>query len=611
MKKKFVWLIVSCLMVLALVLASCGPAVTEEEEDIVTEEEEEEEGVVEEEEEEEVEMVKLTLEKADGTIVEKLVEKPKYGGEYTFVRSTTILYFDDVKQYTHSAQTMNLTHEELMQGDWSKGPAGTGEATWLYNIFPSPSVQAGILATHWEMPDADTQIFHIRRGIRWHDKPPTNGRELTADDIVFSLMRLWTTPTQFRYGAYPFERDLVSITATDKWTVVIEYQPGRAGPVYEIVADHSKIVPRDAIEMYGDMTDWRNAIGTGPFVLVDYVDASSVTFERNANYWGTDPLHPDNQLPYLDGVKWLVIPDASTRLAAMRTGKIDQLGLGWEDAGELIPTNPELQYITYYTGTAATLHYRLDKPDLPFYDVMVRRALNMAVNNQEIIDTIFGGQAELLTWPLGPITELLDMYTPLEEMPESVREQFEYHPDKARQMIADAGYPDGFKTEVVTTSGGVDMLAVVQSYWAEIGVELEILVKDYAVYSSMLFNKSYGAMFMASMSDTLPHKFVYTKPGSVNNYSMVDDPVIWEAYEKVSAAYFDWDERARLMKEIAPYMLDLAPALQFPGGYAYVFWQPWVKGYHGENSVGYMSHYNYPKYIWIDQDLKEELTGKR
>jgi peptide/nickel transport system substrate-binding protein len=604
MKRKLSWLVVSGMIVLALVLASCGPAVTEEEEEeVVTEEEEE---VAEEEEEEEEEGPEMVLDSLG-----RLVEKPKYGGTFKYPRTQDPIRFDDVFGVIHNAPTMYVTNEDLCQGDWSKGPTGTGEGTWRYTMLPPPHLWAGGIAESWERPDDSTIIFHIRQGVHFHDKPPTNGREVTADDVVFSFKRLWETPTQWRHWSYPWDTMFESLEAVDKWTVVVKHKEGIAGPLFEFLSDHSRIVPREAIEMYGDLGDWKNSVGTGAFMLVDYVQGSSTTFERHPNYWNTDPLHPENQLPYLDELQWLVIPDASTRMAAMRTGKIDWLGLGWEDAGELIRTSPEIEYVKYLSGSCSDIGLRMDKPELPTYDVKVRRALSMALDRQAMIDSIYGGDAEILVWPVAPIPEFKDMFTPLDEMPEVVREQFEYNPDKARQLLAEAGFPDGFKCEVVAYSAYADLLSIVKAMWADIGVDMTIDMKEYGAWNAVWQNKSYQDMVVYGKSGTIPTTMIYTKPGNMYNTAVMDDPIVNAAYGPIQDAIFDWDLRSSLMKDITVYILEQAPYVLIPGPYSYYFWQPWVKSYTGELQVGYSQGGDFPRYIWIDQDLKEEMTGLR
>ena len=229
MKRKFVWFLLSCLMVTALVLSSCAEAVTEEEEEVAPPAEEEEVAPpVEEEEvaEERADMVKWTGTKADGTVVEKWVEKPRYGGTFRRCQPVAVLGFDDASTFPSSTNTLFVTNEDLLEGNWAKGPAGTGEATWYYNTFLLP-LQAMNLAESWEMPDDDTFIFHIRKGVHFHDKPPTNGREMTAEDVVFSQQRIYESPSSYLHNSYP--DTIQSITAPDKWTVVMKCTPGWAG----------------------------------------------------------------------------------------------------------------------------------------------------------------------------------------------------------------------------------------------------------------------------------------------------------------------------------------------------------------------------------------------
>jgi len=611
-------------MVAALVLASCGPA-EEEEEEVTPPPAEEEEEVVppeEEEEEEEAEMVKWTGTKADGTVVEKWHEKPKYGGVLVSSEAASPVYFDDALGHPVGALTLKITNERLMSGNWAKGPAGTGETTWaVYSLPSNETTEFPNLCERWERPEPSTYVYYIRKGIRWHNKPPTNGREMDAYDIAFSLNRNWDNPKSFPYGAHPRANFVESIEATDKWTVVCKATDcQKALTVHAVVGWHISIFPPEAIEEYGDLNDWRNSVGTGPFMIVDVVDGSSVTFERNPNYWRKHPIFSEDTMPYLDGIKWLIIPDASTRLAAMRTGKIDHMsGLTWEDAKGLMESNPELEYFEYsgYVGTG--IHLRVDKPDLPTYDVRVRQALAMAVDNELIRDTYYEGRADLLTFPTGKgIKDYESFYIPLEDMPQIVREQFEYHPDKAKQLLAEAGYPDGFKTTVVCHSVGathVELLSIVKDSWADIGVELEIDAKEYAVHTGMSFSKSFPEHIMNWTIGSIPTTHIKYRKLHLYNQSMVDDPYceeVVDAMEKLSCEVdYDYDERDRIMKGIVPYVLEQAYIIQFPAPWRYTFWHPWVKGYQGELEIGWIEYRTWQLYPWIDQDLKEEMTGTR
>ncbi len=609
MKKKFIWLSLVSIAVAALLLASCGPTETTPTSPTTPPSP--------------TSPATPTSPTTPTTpTTPTATAAPKYGGTFIDATPIDVTNFDDGMAHVYWAWTLQLTNEELLEGDWGKGPAGTGEASWLYVMPPPAHLRAGELAESFEMADANTAVFQIRKGVRWQNKPPTNGRELVADDIVFSLIRLWTKPTSYHVGAYPWKDNFEElnggpwIQATGKYTVVVKTKPGKMGSVFPMLTDHSKILPRDAVEKYGDLNDWRNSIGTGPFMLVDYVSGSAMTFKRNPDYWRTDPAGPGkgNQLPYLDSVKRLVIPDASTRLAAIRTARIDYLGgyygaLGWEDAESIIKTNPEIQYKKYTPSSTTNLYWRVDTK--PFDDKRVRHALSMAINRKEIADTLYGGTDALLTWPVLGIPEFSDVYIPIDQLPAGAKEVYTYDPNKAKQILAEAGYPNGFKTSILCYKDQVDLLSVVKAYWEKIGVNLELDVKEYAVFSSMGASKTYKQMYMWGANNTIPFRFVETRPGSVLNRSMVDDPKLNQAFTDITAAWPDEAKQRQLMKEILPYVLDQAYELQFPVAPYYSFWQPWVKNYHGEIMMGYADWDTYHGYIWVDQDLKQKMTGKK
>jgi len=537
-------------------------------------------------------------------------EKAKYGGVFNYCQTADALFFDEFFGLNWFATTMGQTHDDLLQGDWTKGPAGTGQVSWAQHTLIPLDVATGRLAESWEIPDDTTMIFHIRQGVHFHDKPPTNGREMTADDVVFSLKRLWESPKSYHSKNFPWEKNLVSITAPDRWTVVVKALPGRLGPVHYPVAFYTKIVPREAVEKYGDLGDWRNTVGTGPFMLVDYVSGSSATFVRNPNYWMKDPFRPENRLPYLDGVKYLIIPDVSTRMAALRTGKLDHIGgltapVGWEDAAGLMKTNPELKYLEWVTTSAPSIYMRLDTP--PFTDIRVRQALMMAVDNRQLLDTYYGGRGVILGAPVAPISDLKDIYIPLEELPESTRKLYEYHPDRAKQLLAEAGYPNGFKTEVLCTSTAVDLLSIVKAFWAEIGVDLTLDVKEYAVYTSQRNSWKHSQMVYGGQNNCNSFRFLDWTPGNWMNSSMVDDPKVNEARVGVEQNWFDWDKKCRIYRNILPHMYEQCIMITLPTSYSYTFWQPWVRNYHGEYEVGYEgAFHDFTRFLWLDEKLQKK-----
>ena len=608
MRKKIVWLLLSCLMVAALLLASCGPAEEEEEEEVVIPEEEEE--VVVPVEEEEV---------AVGP------EEPKYGGVINLPLAADILGFTEETQGHYQVYTVWLTNEELLTGDWAKGPAGTHEADLILGGVNRLELKTGSMAESWEIPEKGTMIFHIRQGVHYALDPASeasrlvNGRELTADDVVFSLKRYCELTTSYIRMSYPDLAKTAEITAPDEWTVVVKVPTEEWMNMVTLFPDFASIIPPEVVEEYGDMTDWRNSVGTGPFMLKDFVSMSSATLIRNPNYWGKDPVGPGkgNQLPYLDGVNFLIIPDASTRIAALRTGKIDRLTASWEDAGDIISTNPELTYRTNISDTCLYIAMRLDKPELPFADIRVRQALMLALNQQEIVDEFYGGEAEILVWPLIETKEYKDCYVPLEELPESVQELYGHDPEKAKRLLVEAGYPDGFKTSIICSSASptyVDYLSVVKAYWEEIGVELEMVPKESAVLSGMASRRRYDEMMYYGSSGigTYMKMTNYRGPGRFNQ-GYIDDAHVETVYQEMLRYDIATEEAevARLNRELMPYLLEQAYIIATPNPYSYTFWQPWLENYRGEAFIGYYTGYVWTKWIWLNVDLKEEMTGRR
>ena len=182
------------------------------------------------------------------------------------------------------------------------------------------------------------------------------------------------------------------------------------------------------------------------------VRVGSVNGARRLGALGAEggiPVGPGkgNQLPYLDGVKLIIITDQSTRMAGIRTGKVDYCGaVNWEDIPTLKQENPELQYIEVYKGSDGVTHMRTDKE--PFNDIRVRKALFRATDFYDIRQNLAGGKGNIITWPICYYKEYKDAYLPLEESSDAVKELYTYDPDAAKQLLAEAGYPEGFKTKV-------------------------------------------------------------------------------------------------------------------------------------------------------------------
>jgi len=599
MKKKIVWIALICLMVAALILASCAAPADKEEGKTIT-------GKVVEKEEPE------TKELKEEVVIPKK-EGPTYGGTITICRGAAITAFDEGFGFPWSTQALSYTNEELYGGDWAQGLSGTGACTWQTYGFSGLVCHTPRLCESWELIEPSTLVYYIRKGVHWHNKPPVNGRELTAHDVVYTMERGLRLPRSYLNITMTQDERPVSIEATDKYTVRVVCPEGMAGKWLEQSGELMVIIPPEVDEKWGDMNDWTRVIGTGPFTIEDYVPMSALTLKRNPNYWMDDPLRPGNQLPYVDYVKLHVIEDASTRIAGLRTAKLDTLRLSFDDAEDVMATTPGLVW-SEVPNTAPSLVFMNLEKEL-YQDIKVRRALHIGVDQKEISDSFYGGHSEWYSFPLLPMPEHSDMWTPLEDMPESVQELFTYDPEKAKALLAEAGYPNGFKASVVCYEAYVDMLSIFKDYWAKIGVDLELDVKEYSVWQSQITSKTYEDMIVRGLSGSSTSHKLYTyrgggRAGPVENLSLIDCPRCDETYKEMLDNYFKPEVRRGMFKDLVPYILDQAWMIQMPAAHLFTGWWPWLKGFNGEIVVGYYDIDNWPAYCWVDQDLKAEMQRK-
>ena len=581
MNKKIPWLAVSCLMALSLVLGSCAPA---------------EPGL-------------------GGGVSGTATETPQYGGEITFVFGNTKAtdYFDPIVSST-GGWVNCITYDKLVTADWSRGPAGTGEFSFEADHIPE-EFRTGCLAESWEMPDMQTTIYHLRKGVHFHNKPPANGREVTADDLIFWHDRCMNDPkcAGFASKAQQEAGKFVTATKIDDYTVkFVDYEPY---PGQLDGGSWTFIHPPEAIEEYGDLSDWENACGTGPFMVEDCIPASSVTWKRNPDYWMKDPLHPENQLPYIDTLTGLIIIEETSRLAALRSHKIDILLVPWDKADGMKESNPELVFKVLPSSGARVIFMRLDKE--PWSDKRVRQAVAMAVDQPGMVEDYYKGNAIANTWPCQPGN--VEGYVPLEEVPEEVRWLYEHQPEKGKELLADAGYPDGFDCQIITYAGDPQMADGVQifkEYLADVGVNVEVKIEEAATHTSLLYGKTFQDLDYTYWGNASPQSCWGWAHGGVDdsiyNFSGVVDDVAYEAFDEWEATA-DPAERSRIMKEEHVRQMDMCWEIPLPSPVGTLFWAPWIGGYHGERGMGLtaeMGANEIYRYLWIDQDLKAEITGE-
>ena len=554
----------------------------------------------------------------------KVVVAPQYGGIITYSQGYNPPS-PDVYIHHDAAEALGVVVERLAIADWA---LDRDVFNYRTQAFAAP-VWRGHLAESWETPDDTTIILHIRQGVNWHDKPPMNGRELTAKDIEYNLHRYlglgsgYTEPNpKYAHGSFailPWE----SITATDDRTVVCKLTKPDPNALGEILYSlMTFIYPPEVIKEHGDLSDWRNVVGTGPFELTDWVEGSSMTWIKNPNYWGYDEKYPENRLPYLDGLQMLVMPEEATRVAALRSAKIDLLAafLGWsalssmDQVDSLRKTNPELvlEPFSFRSSTSWTANSR--RP--PFDDVRVRHALQMALDLDTINATYWKGYAD--TTPQGYLgAGIVGHVTPFADWPEEVKGYYTYDPEGAEALLDEAGYPRGadgirFKTVLeVALPFGSPLLEYNELaaflYWAEIGVDVEVREAESSELRARREEGDFDLIRFYSGQDSPAMGLIIQQTSdSAYNPPNVRDPV-YDAMVADAQAATTIEERKRLMKPIDMYIIEKHWYIWGSRVPRMNVLQPWVIGYNGELELGSVDRQLIAARIWLDSELKEAM----
>ena len=543
----------------------------------------------------------------------KMIKAPQYGG--TIVLASNLgepVHADTWFVGSGQHRAINLVLDKLGMVDWATPRDKWGFMGW-YTPFELIKPH---LAESFEMPDPLTLIFKIRKGVRWHNKAPMNGRELVAEDIVFNYRRASglgsgfteKSPGSAGYTNLPIE----SITAPDKYTVVFKLKKVSFTARDQIYYDSHEIgwvYPPEVIKEHGDAKDWRNLVGTGPYSLTDWVEGSSMTYTKNPNYWKDDEKFPGNRLPYADEIKMLFMPDLSTKLAALRTGKLAlERDLSVDDAESLQRTNPEL-VMTHSIFGKSTTAFAGDVRKPPFSDIRVRQAMQLAIDIEAINQSLYGGLA--YTTPMGIVGKgVLGFFVPFEEWPEDLKANYDYDPKRAKKLLAEAGYPDGFKTTLlVDHRWDPEYIQVALDYWSKIGVDVEIKLTDLPTVSASVNNHSYEGMIGADMGtdyNALVFVRIMAYSNEAWNWPKIQDPE-YDAIVEAAEGASTYEEMQRLVREADMYYIKKKWAIWGPRIPKYHFAQPWLSGYNGEDTLGGGQDTTLYSRLWIDQDMKEEM----
>lgn len=408
------------------------------------------------------------------------------------------------------------------------------------------------LAKSWEpSEDGLTYTFELQEGVKFHD-----GTDFNADAVVKNFER-WANgdAEQFPYYNTMFggeDGDIIeSVTAEGDSTVVFKLTRPQAPFLKNLAMDMFAIASPTAIEEYGEDDFERNPVGTGPFKFVEWKPNDSITIERFDDYWQED-------LPKLDKVIFRSIPDNAARLNALTAGEIDLAdGINPSDATS-IESNADLQLFERPSMNVGYLGLTVTRE--PFDNKLVRQAINHAIDKQSIIDAFFEGRADIAVNPIPPSVSGYN-----DEI-----EGYDYNPEKAKELLEEAGLGDGFEMELWAMPvprpympDGQKVAEVIQKNLADIGVTAKIVSHEWATYLDLAEKGEADAFMLGWTGDNGdPDNFLYAlldedNIGS-NNYTYFKND---ETHKLLIEAQTEIDEEKRiaLYKEAQEILHDEAP----------------------------------------------------
>lgn len=399
----------------------------------------------------------------------------------------------------------------------------------------------GALATDWEISeDGTTYTFTLREGVTFH-----NGEPFNADAVVFAWEQGQDPQNQYFDNWTP----AISVEAVDDYTVVVQTEEPQ--PLFlRVVAQSWGMIPPAYFNEVGLEGFLQNPVGTGPFRLVEWAQGDRIVLEKNEDYWREG-------YPLVDQVIFRPIPESATRVAAIQTGEVDIVTrLSAEEAASLEGTaginivsypSDRVYYVAFNNLTTGV--------GQPTEDPRVRIAMNHAVDVEAIIDALFGGNAR-------PATGLV---TPANWGFDDSLEPFAYDPDLAREMLAEAGYPDGFSMDFACPAGAYtnfeQVCEAVQGYLAEVGIETDLNIMESGAFWDLEAAKELPPIFGDSWSATIGEalqRLIGALRGWDASYSAWEDPVILDLLDRIEVEVDD-DARAALYVELQQYMMENPP----------------------------------------------------
>ncbi len=452
--------------------------------------------------------------------------KPATCGTFTYLQSRDIASLDPLAATVSTVpQRIGLVYPRLIYYDYAQG----GNAADTAPV-------SGYITDKWGFSDGGkTLTFNLRKGVKYPNVPPVNGRELNSNDVKFSINRYMTDPTSTFASRYA---DIASIEAPDNYTVVFRLKQPSAFVVYALAGENAFITPPEVLQQSGDYK--QIAIGAGPYVHEQTTPGQGSSFRKNPDFI-------DAKNYCYERVEFKVVTDQQTRLAALRSGQAD-----WADGdmtkGELdafVAGDPSLKAFKALVPLSEVLFFNLNNPG--FKDIGARLAISKAIDRQAIIDRIHQGNGLFG----GPLTSVFGKWAlPQEELKKF--NAYTYDPAEAKRLWSQvANAPTQLqiytnpRASLPYVADTADLIS--QQLQQNLGIKVTLTTEEYLTFATKCYANKFPDICVFAMSANDPYEYLQAKFASTGtkNGAGLNDPTIIAKLDDIRTTI---DDQQRLQK---------------------------------------------------------------
>jgi len=401
------------------------------------------------------------------------------------------------------------------------------------------------LAESWEMLSPRAWKFNLRQDVKFH-----NGQPLTAADVQFSFYRQMGKINRKFPGAAKanFRRMIDRVETPSDYTVIIHTKKPEVSLLSLVISGSVYIVPKQYVETVGDKAFGKKPIGTGPFIFKERKPAEYISFVANEDYWNVKAIPGTLKAAEIKKVVYRIFPQSQTAVAALIAGEVDGVQNLSYDIIRDLEKKPGINVFYTIQNTPSYVMMNWLKPkdektgrSNPFYDVRVRRALNYALDVDTLIKSYCTGR-EYRTTLVGRGSIGYNPDVPF----------YSYDPEKAKRLLAEAGYPKGFTAKMYVLADRPPFQDAMTQYWRDIGVKVDYQITTLPVVMRALFRKKLDGMVIwiggRGYDTTSGFNKVYLKGKGTFSLHPPDQRV--EALIDRQEQEFDEQKRAELIHKV-------------------------------------------------------------